>query len=144
VAQLIRAELARIGIAVRFEQSLGCLNGPESAKLAAADMQLITVLSPERDPAVWVKATLGSPYVAPGYWDDGTLRRRIAAADKLRGSGRIAAFAKLEQMLVRQRAPFAAYAAFTTAEYFSPRVGCRLFQATYHFVDLGALCLRKT
>ena len=70
------------------------------------------------------------------------LRRRIERADALRGRPRIAEYARLDEALVRRAVPFAAYGAFTIPEYFSPRVGCKLFQSTYHFVDLGALCVR--
>ena len=37
-------------------------------------------------------------------------------------------------------APLAVYGNFVSAEYFSPKVGCKVFQAEYRIVDLGALC----
>jgi hypothetical protein len=37
-------------------------------------------------------------------------------------------------------APFAVYGSGVWSEYFSPRVGCKVFQGEYGFVDLGALC----
>ena len=40
-------------------------------------------------------------------------------------------------------APLVVYGSFLYDEYFSPRVGCRLFQAFYLEADLGALCARK-
>jgi len=142
IAQIVRANLAQIGVDVEIEQSLGCLNGPETKKLAGADMQLITVLNPTPDPSVWIDAALGSPQSAPGYWNDAVLRRQIERARTLRGSARIDEYATLDDSLVREAVPFAAYGAFTIPEYFSPRVGCRLFQSIHHFVDLGALCVR--
>lgn len=143
IAQIIRTNLARIGIGVHIDQTLGCLTGPKKKTLAAADLQLITVLNPELDPSVWIKAALGSAYGSPGYWDDPVLRRRIERAARLSGRTRIDEYARLDETLVRDAVPFAAYGAFTTAEYFSPRVGCKLFQAAHHFVDLGALCVQK-
>jgi hypothetical protein len=142
IAQIVRANLAQVGIDVRVDQSLGCLHGPEPRKIAAADMQLITILDPEPDPSVWIKAMLGSAYGASGYWGTAAYRRRIDGAQTLSGAARIAEFARLDQALVHDVAPFAAYGAFTTSEYFSPRVGCKVFQSTYHFVDLGTLCVR--
>jgi hypothetical protein len=38
-------------------------------------------------------------------------------------------------------APFAIYGSFVSPEYFSPDVGCKLFQPATGFVDLGALCV---
>jgi ABC-type transport system substrate-binding protein len=144
IAQIVRANLARIGVDVQIEQSLGCLNGPESKKLAGADMQLITVLNPTPDPSVWIEAALGSPHSAPGYWNDAVLRRQIERARTLRGRARIDEYARLEESLVREGVPFASFGAFTIPEYFSPRVGCKLFQSIHHFVDLGTLCVRPS
>jgi len=142
IAEIVRANLARIGIDVQIGLTQGCLNGPQPKKLAAADMQLGTVLDPEPDPSVWIKAALGSAFLAPGYWSDPVLRRRIERAGTLRGRARIAEYAQLDEALVRKAVPFAAYGGFTIPEYFSPRVGCKLFQSLYRFVDLGALCVR--
>ena len=40
IAEIVRANLAEIRIKVRIDQSLGCLTGPETKRLAAADIQL--------------------------------------------------------------------------------------------------------
>lgn len=142
--QIIRANLARIGIDVQIKRSLGCLNGPDTKRRAAADMALVSVGDDWGDPLRTIKTALGrSPEAMRGYWNDPVLRRRLELAESLRGEARIRAFAKLEETLVRDAAPFAPYGFFTSPEYFSPQVGCRIFQATYHFVDLGALCVRK-
>jgi hypothetical protein len=37
-------------------------------------------------------------------------------------------------------APFAVYGSWIWSEYFSPKVGCKVFQGEYGVVDLGALC----
>jgi len=140
---IIRADLALIGIAVRVEESLGCLNGPERAKLAGADMQLISVLNAEPDPSVWISAALGTEYFNPDYWNDPALARRIKRANTLSGRRRIREYSRLDKILLRRDVPFAAYGAYVSPEFFSPRVGCKVFQAAFHFVDLGALCVRR-
>jgi ABC-type transport system substrate-binding protein len=144
VEQIIRSNLARIGIRVQIERSLGCLNGPDTKKREEADMALVSPGDNVGDPAWTIRATLGlSPDGVPGYWNDPVLRRRIERAEALQGRARIREFARLDEILVRDAAPFAPYGSFTVPEYFSPQVGCKVFQATYHFVDLGALCVRK-
>ena len=144
VDEIIRADLARIGIGVRIEKSLGCLSGPDTKKLAAADMALITSFDDWGDPAGTIRAAFGSAGQGrQGYWDDPALLRRVEQVERLRGAARIAEFSRLDATLVRDVAPLAVFGAFTVPEYFSPRVGCKIFQATYHFVDLGALCVRK-
>ena len=53
------------------------------------------------------------------------------------------AYTRLDDEFARQ-APLLVYGAFQYNEYFSARLGCKLFQAFYKVVDLGALCLRKS
>ncbi len=36
--------------------------------------------------------------------------------------------------------PFAALGSWTAPEYVSPRLGCRVIQGAYNFLDLGAVC----
>jgi hypothetical protein len=141
VEEIIRSNLARIGIDVEIEKSLGCLNGPETKKLAAADIQSITIGDDWGDPAGTVRAVLEGPFGgAVKYWNDPVLARRIERAGRLRGAARIAEFARLDEALLRA-APVAVFGVLSAPEYFSPRVGCKLFHATYRFVDLGALCI---
>jgi hypothetical protein len=40
-------------------------------------------------------------------------------------------------------APYAVYGSFAGVEYFSPYVGCKVFQRAGGFVDLGALCVPR-
>ena len=76
IAEIVRANLAEIGIDVHIDQSLGCLKGPEPKRLAAADMQLVSRfdLVPTRRP--FVELALGDRYTAPGYWRAARLQRR--------------------------------------------------------------------
>jgi ABC-type transport system substrate-binding protein len=143
IARIIRANLAKIGIDVHFDESLTCLTGPKPAQLAAADIQLVTGTSDLLDPAPFVELPLGNAYTAPGYWRDPPLRAKIEHARALRGAARRTAYARLEQTLVRDAAPVAVYAGFVTPEFFSERVGCTFSQGALGFADLGALCLRE-
>ena len=128
---------------MRIDQSLGCLTGPEPKRLAAADMQLISLLRTRRSiPAPFVELALGDRYTAPGYWRDARLRTQIESARATRGAARVAAYARLEATLVRDAVPVTVYASFVNPEFFSARVGCKVSQGALNFVDLGALCLR--
>jgi hypothetical protein len=126
---------------VDIDQSLGCLEGPETARLAAADMQLVSHFDDSRDPAPFVEVPLGSPHRAPGYWNAPGLERRIASARGARGSARTDAYLRLETALVRDAAPIAVYGTAVSPELFSERVGCRISQGALGIADLGALCL---
>ena len=62
IAEIVRANLAEIGIDVRIDQSLGCLTGPETKRLAAADIQLTSRFDVP-DPAPFVEMALGNRYI---------------------------------------------------------------------------------
>ena len=143
IAQIIRANLAEIGIDVHFDESLRCLTGPTPEQLAAADMQLVGVANDVFDPASFVELPLGNAYTAPGYSRDARLRTQIESARATRGRARVATYARLEQTIVRDAAPVAVYASFVSPEFFSARVGCKLSQGALNVADLGALCLRS-
>ena len=141
IARIVRANLAPIGIDVQIDQSLGCLNGPEPRRVAAADMQLVSRFDPSHDPVPFVELPLGDRYTATGYWRSAALQRQMASARALRGPARTAAYRRLETALVRDAAPVAVYATAVEPEFFSERVGCRISQGALQIVDLGALCL---
>ena len=80
----------------------------------------------------------GAP-LGPGPWNRSSFRRQLEHARALRGNERLAAYRRIEDELMRA-APFAVFGSRTWSQYFSPKVGCKLFQGEYGFVDLGALC----
>ena len=144
VTQIVRSNLARIGIAVSIVESERCLQGhdPQSdrADLLLAGLQLGPA---DRDPAPFFDMAIGGPYnfipPGPGPWKAPAFRRRLERARSLRGTARTAAYASLENELMRE-APLAVYGNFVSVEYFSPKVSCKVFQTEYRVVDLGALC----
>ena len=144
LAAIIRADLARIGIRMSFDQAPQC---PETydARARRADLLLFSALaSPERDPQPFLDEALATDghygsALGPGLWTTRAFRQRLAHASVLRGISRTRAFAKLVGELTRA-APFAVYGTFVWSQYFSPHVGCRVFQGAYGFADLGSLC----
>jgi ABC-type transport system substrate-binding protein/tRNA A-37 threonylcarbamoyl transferase component Bud32 len=136
VAEIVRSNLSRIGIRISIAGSQGCL----SAKAARADLLLARFGSLERDPAPFLRDALVP--LGPGPWQDRSFRGRLERANELSGTARLAAYARLDAELVRA-APFAVYGSWVHPDYFSPKVGCKVFQSAYHVVDLGAICVRK-
>ena len=99
--------------------------------------------SGERDPAPFLDQALnssvfGSP-LGPGPWNHPSFRKQLERARPLRGEARLAAYRRIDDELMRA-APFAVFGSWVWSEYSSPKVGCKLFQTEYRFVDLGALC----
>jgi ABC-type transport system substrate-binding protein/tRNA A-37 threonylcarbamoyl transferase component Bud32 len=142
-AQIVRANLSRIGISVSIISSQACQVG----QAARADLLLGGFGAPVRDPAPFLRDALaggafGLP-LGPGPWQDRRFRQRLEQASALSGNARFDAYARLDTELLRKAVPFAVYASWVHGDYFSANVGCQLFQAAYHFADLGALCIRE-
>jgi hypothetical protein len=100
----------------------------------------------ERDPAqvldqALAKAVYGTPLPSTG-WNERTFRAQLEHARPLRGAARAAAYRRLADELTRA-GPVAAFGSWAWPQYFSPRVGCKVFQGEYRVADLGALCKRS-
>jgi ABC-type oligopeptide transport system substrate-binding subunit len=142
VAQIVKSNLARIRIAVSIVESQDC-----SGRYQRADLLLQSFLgSDERDPRPFLDKSLTSSVfglpLAPGPWSDPAFRKQLERAGPLRDQTRIEAYRRLDDELMRM-APFAVYGTFAWSQYLSPRIGCKVFQAEYGFVDLGALCKKS-
>jgi len=99
----------------------------------------------ELDPAQFVDQALdssvyGSP-LGPGPWRAARFRSEVARSHVLRGQARRTAYRRIQAQLMRM-APLAVFGSFVWGEYVSPKVGCRVNQAEFGFLDLGALCKR--
>jgi ABC-type transport system substrate-binding protein/predicted Ser/Thr protein kinase len=148
VADIIRADLEPLRIDVSIVQSFGCLSGVDP-KAKRADIVLQTLATQDLDPQPFLEAMVGrtfpfGPTNNPVTYSDPAVVAKLDEIRGLSGGARLAAYASLEDELLRGPAPFAAYGAFVTPEFMSNRIGCRLIQGAYHVVDLAALCLRRS
>jgi predicted Ser/Thr protein kinase len=146
IGGIVRSNLRRIGIRVRLEPSLDCLRGPDP-KRERADISLVTLASFDLDPYPFLASVTGDdqPFgdPVPNGWAPPSLAAQVARADKAQGAARHQAFAALETKLARGAVPMTGFGEFVVPEYMSPRVGCRLFQGAYGFLDLGAACISR-
>jgi peptide/nickel transport system substrate-binding protein len=150
LAQLIKAELAPIGIDVQIK----ALTGPGVGHIAGMrgapfDMALTSWFVGYPDPANILNYLFdGSSIRATAntnlsYFDDPNYNRKLAAAARLSGSQREAAYQALEADLLRNAAPAASLFNSAESEFFSARIGCQVYQPVYQ-IDLAALCLKKS
>jgi hypothetical protein len=144
IARLVRANLRPLGIRVVIVQSLGCLSGPDP-KARTADILLFTWATQLLDPEPFLDAAIGDTSAfgqasGPVTWTDRSYRDRVVRAHALNGGARPAAYADIEDDMLRRAAPYAAYGSFLSGEYASARSGCRVVQGAYGVVDLAALC----
>jgi serine/threonine-protein kinase len=143
-AAVIRANLAAIGIAVRPAPSLDCVLGHDP-KVDSADLMLISPATPVLDPAAFLEAAvghdsiIGKGFIPPGWIQEPRLAADATAARPLQGAARTAAYAALQDRLLAA-APLAGLGSWTAPEYVAPRIGCRLFQGAYGWLDLAAAC----
>jgi MarR-like DNA-binding transcriptional regulator SgrR of sgrS sRNA len=146
IGEIVRADLRRIGIRVRLEPSLDCLRGPDP-KRERADLSLVTLASFDFDPYPFLAAVTGDDHAfgdpVPRGWAPPSLAAQVTRADRAQGAARRKAFAALEAKLARGAVPMAGFGEFVVPEYLSPRVGCRVFQGAYGFLDLGAACISQ-
>jgi ABC-type oligopeptide transport system substrate-binding subunit/tRNA A-37 threonylcarbamoyl transferase component Bud32 len=147
VASIVSSDLRRIGITVRIDQAEQCPDRYD-AQSRRADLILVNGLfSEERDPQPFLDRVVlardghfGSA-LGRGAWTSPRFRHELQRARLLRGNARAVAYRRIVGQLMHA-APFAVYGSFVWSEYFSPKVGCKVFQGEYGFVDLGALCKR--
>ena len=148
MAQLIKAELAPIGIDVQIKSFPGFAVGHLTARRGEPfDMALVSWYVAYPDPSNIlnylfdgrsIRATANSNL---SYFDDQAYNRKLAAAARLTGSQRYAAYQALDADLLRNAAPAAPLFNFAESELFSARIGCQVYQPVYQ-IDLAALCLK--
>ena len=144
LAHIVSSDLAAMGISVSVTSSQSCPRKYD-ARTRRADLILYSGLgSEERDPAPFLDQALArdgsfGSALGPGLWTTPGFRARLARAALIRGPARLPTYFPLVDELTRA-APFAVFGSFVWTEYFSPKVGCKLFQSEYGIVDLGVLC----
>jgi YVTN family beta-propeller protein len=149
VAQLIRAELAPIGIDVEVKAMSGYeLFNRTGIRGEPFDMALDVWYPVYPDPADVlnylfdgrsIRAVANSNH---SYFDDPAYNRKLAAAARLTGPQRYSVYHALESDLLRNAAPSAPLLNWSEADFFSARIGCITFQPIYQ-IDLAALCLKR-
>jgi tRNA A-37 threonylcarbamoyl transferase component Bud32 len=139
LGEIVRKDLARIRINASVIQSRDCPGHAEDADLVF----LYPIGNDVLDPAPFLHDALNSSLfgsqLGPGPWRSKGFRAQLKRADALRGEARKAAFRRVDDRLMRM-APLAVFGHWVWAEYLSPKVGCKVFQGEWGFVDLGALC----
>jgi len=70
------------------------------------------------------------------------ITRKMRAAARLRGQARLAAYAKLDDEIMRNYAPWIPISVPNAREFISARVGCYEAPAFLAALDLAAVCLK--
>jgi serine/threonine-protein kinase len=143
-AALVKASLARIGLHVRFDLEADPYGVSSGTRWEMLDNgwyydwpDPAAFLNVFFDPKAFRPPSYPPPTrVPPAY------RRKLAAAGRLRGAARAAAYRSLAAGLEREVTPIAVVSTPVTPEFFSGRLGCQVEQPVIGAVDIGALCIR--
>jgi peptide/nickel transport system substrate-binding protein len=147
-AEILKRNLAPIGITLDAREfSMPTLGHRLDRRGEPYDMAIHTWGVEYPDPYLALNFLLDGNVARRGegvdfaHFDDPTYNHRLEAAAQLRGAARDRAYARLDADLARDAAPFASFGNETIRDFFSPRIGCQLFQPNYG-IDLAALCVR--
>jgi ABC-type transport system substrate-binding protein len=148
-AQVIQYNLKQIGIDVKLEPApFGVAITQAGTKGADFDMFLISWASDYPDPGVFINPLLDGTLIQDSnnsnysYFDDSIYNRRIAAAAKLTGDARFAAYGKLDVDIMRQAAPLAPILVPNVREFVSARTSGYVFHPVFQAADLSLLRVR--
>lgn len=148
-AQVVQANLARIGITVTIKQySFGVLNGLTSVTSTPYDMVLSGWIADYADPYDFINVLLdgnnirksNNPNVA--QLKNPTFDRRMEQAALIVGQRRYTTYGKLDVDISRDAAPWASLYNLNIREFLSSRVGCYTFQPVLGEMDLAATCIK--
>jgi YVTN family beta-propeller protein len=146
-AEIVKANLRRIGIDVRIKPL-----GDTSLFIRLArrgepfDLALNGWVADYPDPMTFLGLFDGRT-IGPdnnlnfAYFDDPEFNRKLDAANRLPSPARELALGRVDAEVAHGAAPWAAVATEPQHDFFSPRIGCRVYNPVYG-MDLGALCIR--
>jgi ABC-type transport system substrate-binding protein len=139
--QLTQSELEKIGLNVVIRE-FPAAELLQRVKTPGEPLDLYVggTIPEYADPAALLNDVLIGRYIAALAPRDPELLRRLREAAGLSGSARDSAYRALDLWLMR-RAYLVPLGHGLSADFFSSRIGCQLYQPTYG-MDLGALCLR--
>jgi YVTN family beta-propeller protein len=141
-AEVVRADLGAIGIDVRIKRlPYAALFQRESTRGEPFDIGWYGWSVDYPDPSDFIDVPFAAADVDFPGADEQRYMRRIADASRLAGARRLRAYGELDITLAKRAAPVVAFANLTTDDFFSPHIGCQVFQPMYG-MDLAALCRR--
>jgi ABC-type oligopeptide transport system substrate-binding subunit len=148
-AQLVQANLKAIGIDVEIKQFPRNVQfakeGNQGEPFDIADEGWIADYP---DPYDFINKLLDGRTIQKtnnvnfSYFNSPEYNKKMDEAQATTGDARDAAYAKLDEDIVRNAAPLAAWSVANNIDFFSSRVGCQIFQPVY-FMNLATLCLKS-
>lgn len=141
-AQLIKAELAAIGLHLRIERfPPATLYARLETPGEPFDMATVYWSPSYPDPEAILNYLIEGGQTIPPLLDDPSASAHLASAARLLGPKRFSTYGRLDLELSARVAPMIAYGYESSHELFSARTGCEKFGA--YDLDIAALCIRR-
>jgi ABC-type transport system substrate-binding protein len=149
-ALVIQASLKRVGIDVTIKRyPFGVLLGRIGNPKEPYDMILIGWFADYADPYDFIDVLLNGDRISPrnnlgniALFDDPGFNRQMDAAAKLSGDARYAAYAALDERIMREAAPWVPINNPNVREFVSSRVGCYVYVPPFQLMSLAVACIK--
>jgi peptide/nickel transport system substrate-binding protein len=149
-ALIIQGSLKAVGIDVTVKKyPFGVLLGRIGSPKEPYDMILIGWYADYADPYDFIDVLLNGNRIAPrnnlgnvSLFDDPTFNKEMDVAAKLTGDARYAAYASLDERIMRQAAPWVPINNPNVREFVSSRVGCYVYVPAFQLMSLAVACLK--
>ena len=149
-AQIIQQSLKRVGIDVTVKKfPFGVLLGRIGNPKEPYDMILIGWYADYADPYDFIDILMNGKHISPrnnlaniALFNDPKFNRQMDAAAKLVGDARYAAYAQLDEQIMRQAAPWVPINNPNVREFVSARVGCYVYVPPFQLMSLAVACLK--
>jgi ABC-type oligopeptide transport system substrate-binding subunit len=137
-ARTLQYQLAEVGITVRIK----AVADPQAAVRhpgTRLDMIETSATQDYADPAAFLETLVG--HDVPTSWLPRSVHGELSTLRHSVGEAHIDAAGMLAHQLATVQVPATAFAYQVNGQFFSPRLGCRIFPPFGYGVDLAALCL---
>ena len=146
-ARVLRANLAKIGIKARiksFDDQFGEANKPGAVwDLLDAGWGLDWPDPSNIFNVLVAEVGFRPSWAPPPALSDSRVDEELQRAAALLPPKRYAAYRRIERRLLQGEIPFVPFENPVVPEFFSERIGCKVFHPVYASVDIGALCVKK-
>ena len=149
-ALIIASSLKRVGLDVTVKKfPFGVLLGRIGNPKEPYDMILIGWFADYADPYDFVDVLMNGNRIAPrnnlanlALFDDPKFNKQLDATAKLSGDARYAAYASLDERIMREAAPWVPINNPNVREFVSSRTGCYVYVPAFQLMSLAVACIK--
>jgi peptide/nickel transport system substrate-binding protein len=149
-AAIVQQNLKAIGIDVEVKQFARAVQfSKEGTKGEPFDIAFEGWLADYPDPYDFLNVLLDGRTIRPAnnvnfsYLNDPAVNQKLDEAAATTGADRSAAYAKLDEELVRDVSPLVAWGVDNDRDFFSSRIGCVLHHPVYG-MDIASMCMKSS